>query len=201
MSKEPVHFLVEPPQRMGRVHVGIRLTLLVALGAVGCSSLYWVVYLALPAMAALLIAQKGGPRYLAEDAPAIVPVLRWLARAYAYLWLLTDAPPNSRVGGAVELDVAPGGEPTASSALLRLVYSLPALLLLAVLSFVAWLLWIVGAVVVLVSERMPAFIADFLAATLRFQFRLIAYHLSLDDRYPSFEEATMPHEPSYSPMS
>ncbi len=185
---------------MGRVHVVIRLTLLVALGAVGCSSVYWVIYLALPAMAALLIAQKGGARYLADDAPAIVPVLRWLARAYAYLWLLTDAPPTSATGGPVDLDVAPSGQPTASSALLRLLYSLPALLLLAVLSFVAWVLWILGAVVVLVSERLPAFIADFLAATLRFQFRLVAYHLSLDDRYPSFEEATLPHEPSYSPV-
>jgi hypothetical protein len=35
------------------------------------------------------------------------------------------------------------------------------------------------------------FVFDFLRATLRYQFRLIGYHMSLVDAYPSFEEAPL----------
>ena len=173
---------------MERIHLAIRLILLIALGTIGCSSVYWFLYLALPAMAALLISRNAPGRYLAEDAPRIARVLRWLAAAYAYLWLLTDVFPGSDAPRSVELEVNPGGTPTTGSALLRLVYSLPAVLLLAVLSLLAAVLWVAGAVAVLIWQRVPAAIAEYLSLTLRYQFRLVAYHLSLVERYPSLEE-------------
>jgi hypothetical protein len=178
---------------MNRLQVVIRLAILAALATIGCSSVYWLLYLALPALAALLVSRDGTERYLADDAPGIVRVLRWCAGAYAYLWLLTDALPTTGAGvrGPVELSVEVGGKPTASSALLRLLTSLPALLLLAVLSLAAALLWIVAAVAVLATERIPAAIADFLAMKLRYQFRLVAYHLSLVDAYPALADAPL----------
>jgi hypothetical protein len=191
MTTHPVQLRVDPPARLQRIHVLIRLVLLVALGALGWSSLYWLLYLALPALAALLLASQGGERYLAEDAPRFTGVLRWLAGAYAYLWMLTDALPDRE--GSVELQLQPGGTPTAGSALLRLVTSIPAVLVLGILSFAAGVLWIVQALIVLVRERPSTAIADFLALTLRYQFRLGAWHLSLVDRYPSFESAPAPH--------
>lgn len=178
---------------MARVHVAVRLVLLAVLGMAGWSSLYWVAYLLLPALAALLIAQKGTERYLAEDAPGIVRILKWLARAYAYLWLLTDAPPTAAAGGPVELVIEPSGAPTTTSAMLRLLYSVPALLLLAVLSFVAAFLWVIGAVAILLTGRLPLFIDDFLGSTVKYQFHLVAYHLSLVEQYPSFEEPPVLH--------
>lgn len=186
MDKHPVQLSFSPPQRTLRIHVLTRLALLIALGAIGCSSIYWLLYLLLPTLAALVILQKGGERYLHEDGPGIVRALRWLASAYAYLWLLTDVLPTSQ-GGPVDLHVEIGGQPTATRALLRWIFSLPALALLALLSFAGGLMWIAGAVSILAVERMPALIAEFLALTLRLQFRLIAYHLSLVDRYPSLE--------------
>lgn len=188
MSAHPVQLLIERPARAARLHVGVRLALMLAIAAFGCSSFYWVLYLALPAIAGLVIARKGAVRALAENGPPTVRALRWLAAAYAYLWLLTDEPPASDQGGPVDLHVDFVGEPTPVSALLRLVYSLPALVLLFLLSVVAGVMWLVGAVWILVSERLPAPVADFLALTLRYQFRLLAYHLSLVDRYPSLEE-------------
>jgi hypothetical protein len=180
---------------MEPVHVVIRIALLAALGAVGCSSLYWLLYLALPAIAALLISRKGSERYLAEEGPAIVRVLRWLAAACAYLWLLTDAVPTSEAGGPVELEITTGGSPKTGSALLRLISSLPALLLVAVLSLAAALLWPIGAVVILAYRRTPTAVADFLTLTLRYQFRLVAYRLSIVDAYPSLEVpvTNLPH--------
>jgi hypothetical protein len=158
----------------------------------GTSAVTWALYLAIPAVVALVISQKGGDHYLADSSAPIVKVLRWFASAYGYLWMLTDVLPTTQ-GGPVELHVAPEGHPTMTSALLRLLTSLPALLVLAVLSAVAGLCWIVAAVVVLVRERMPAGIARFIAVVLRYQFRLIAYHLSLVDRYPSLQEGTVVH--------
>ena len=190
----PVHFLVEPSARMQRVHVLIRLVLLIALGTIGISSLYWFLYLALPALAALLISQHGAGRYLEEYAPRAVRVLRWLAAAYAYLWLLTDELPGTEPGNAIDLQVETGGTPTTTSALLRIVYSIPAAILLAVLSFAGVFLWIVGALWILFGQHVPGAIADYLALTLRYQFRLVAYHLSLVDRYPSLEAEHVAHD-------
>jgi hypothetical protein len=121
-----------------------------------------------------------------------VPVLRWLASAYGYLWLLTDVLPTAQ-GSPIDLKIEAGGRPTASSALLRLLFSLPALVVLAVLSAASGILWVVGAVLILIRRRLPDAIADVLAFTLRFQFQLVAYHLSLVDRYPSLRADQIAH--------
>ncbi len=194
MNPHPVQFHVNP-SRMQRVQVVVRLALLAALAAIGCSSVYWLLYLALPAGAALFLSRDGGERYLGEDSRAVLRVLRWLAGAYAYLWLLTDALPNADPGGPVELTVQVGGRPTVASALIRLVTSLPALVLLVVLSIAASLLWIIGAVWILATERLPPAIADFIAMKLRYQFRAVAYHLSLVEPYPSLPEEPLAHSP------
>ena len=192
MSDHPVQLEVTIPGRTARLHVVTRLALMVALGVLGTSALTWALYLAIPAVVALVISQKGGEHYLTDSAQPIVKVLRWFASAYGYLWMLTDVLPSTQ-GGPIELHVTPEGQPTMGSALLRLITSLPALLLLALLSALAGLLWIVAAVVVLVRERMPDAIARFIALVLRFQFRLVAYHLSIVDRYPSLQEGTLVH--------
>jgi hypothetical protein len=193
MSTHPVHHPVqlgvERAPRLERIHVVIRLVLLVAIGLIGLSSVYWMLYLGLPAVVALLVLRRGRQAYLVEEGPRLVRVLRWLTGAHAYLWLLTDVLPSLDPGGQAPVDfqVELGGVPTGRSVLLRIVYSLPALLLAAVLSVAGSLLWLVGAGFVLVQERMPAPIADFLAMALRYHARLIAYHLSLVERYPSLD--------------
>jgi len=194
MSPHPVQFHVEPA-RMGRVQVVIRLAFLAAVAAIGCSSFYWLLYLLLPVLAALLISRDGAERYLREDAPGAIRILRWLAGAYAFLWLLTDTVPGSEGSASVELTVRPEGKPTPGFALLRIFTSLPALLGLAILSMAAALLWIIGAIWIVVAGRVPAPIADFIAMKLRYQFRLVAYHLSLVDAYPGIDAASLPHAP------
>lgn len=188
----PVQLVAESVTRIPRVHVVIRLVLLLALTTLGVSSIYWCLYLALPAIVALVLTKKGGAGYLAEDAPRVARALRWIANAYAYLWFLSNELPTGDAN-PIHIQIEPGGAPTVTSALLRLVYSVPALLLVAVLSLAAALVWIVAAVVALVTERVPSALADFLALTLRVQLRFAAYHLSLVDRYPSLEgSATAP---------
>jgi hypothetical protein len=191
--RHPVQFRVEARPQRARISVVIRLSLLLAIGVVGYSAIYWLLYFSIPALVAMLILQKGADHYHLTDAPRIVRGLRWLAGAYAYLWLLTDVIPTTDAGGPVDLEVELTGRPTATSCLLRLVYSLPAMLLAVVLSLASALLWVFAAIVILVNERMPAAIAEFLTLTLRYQSRLVAYHLSLVDRYPSFQESPLAH--------
>lgn len=192
MPNHPVQLRVDRPRQTERIHVVTRLALLLAFAALGCSGVYWALYLALPAAVAIVLLKKGGDRYLAEDAPRIVKVLKWLASAYGYLWLLTDVLPTAQ-GSPVDLSIEPGGRPTGTSALLRLLFALPALVVLAVLSAIAGVVWVIGAVFILIRKRLPASIADFLALTLRFQFRLVAYHLSLVAQYPSLGEKGLVH--------
>jgi hypothetical protein len=139
MTSHPVQFSVEPRGRIARIQVAIRLVLLLAVGAIGCASVYWVLYLALPALVAAVVLRKGGSAYLAEDGPRIVKVLRWLGGGYAYLWLLTDVLPTTIPGAFLRLDVSLEATPTASSSLLRLLYSAPALLLATVMSLASHL--------------------------------------------------------------
>jgi hypothetical protein len=184
MPGHPVQLELEVAPRTARVHVLTRLVLLLAVGSLGTSALYGTLYLALPALVSLVVAQKGTEGYRTEVAPRVVTVLRWLAAAYAFMWMVTDALPATS-GSPVDLRVDVSARPTVGSALLRLITSLPALLVLAVLSCMACLLWLVAALFVLVRERVPGGIARFIVAMLRYQFRLVAYHLSLVDRYPS----------------
>ena len=74
----------------------------------------------------------------------------------------------------------------------RLLSSFPALIVLVVVSALASVLWLVGAVATLFVARLPAFVADFLGDILRYQYRLAAYHLSIVDRYPSFGKVDVP---------
>jgi hypothetical protein len=192
MSAHPVQLHVESAPHTERIHVVIRVLLLVAIGTLGLSWLYGFLYLVLPALVALRILNGGSERYLAQDGPRVVRVLRWLASACAYFGLLTDVLPTAN-GSPVELALTSRGTPTPTSALLRLVTSLPAVVVLALLSVAAGFVWAVAAVLTLIRRRMPGALADFLALVLRYQFRLVAYHLSLVDRYPSFEESRTAH--------
>ncbi len=75
---------------------------------------------------------------------------------------------------------------------MRILSSLPALLLLAMVSLVAAVVWIVGALAVLATGRMPAFAHDFIAMKLRYQLRLLAYHLAIVEAYPSLADTPLP---------
>ena len=195
MSVHPVQLQISRAERVPRIQVAIRVVLVVALGLVAGSSIYWLLYLALPALVALDLLQKGPDAFRSQDAPRLVRVLRWLAGAEGYLYFLTNELPTS-AGGAVDLRVNPSGSPSARSALLRLLSSLPALLLVAVLTAVSSLVWIIAAIFALATERVPHLFGDLFLMVLRLKFRLAAYHLSLVDRYPSLSherEQDLPH--------
>ena len=184
----PVSFDVARPEKFERPHLALRIVVVVILsllaGAIG-----WIlglVFLVFPALAAIFISQKGPEKFLEEDGPRMTGWLRWVLALYAYLGILTDRFPSEKPEEIVRFEVQTGGSPTVGSALLRLIYSIPSAFVLALLGFVAGIVWIIAAVMVLVQENYADGLYDFQRGVLRWEARLLAYHSSLVEQYPPF---------------
>jgi hypothetical protein len=179
----PVTLDVERRPVFQRSHVFLRVALLVVIGWVGHPiGLLW---LGLPVVAAILVSQKGGQRFQDEDGPTVTRVLNWILDLVAYLALLTDQLPG-RGEHPVRFQVDRLGSPTVGSALLRILYSIPSLIVLAILTFVGAIVWMIAVVLVLVDEKYPESLWRFLLGIVRWEACLLAYLASLVDRYPPF---------------
>ncbi len=188
-SAYPATFAVDQPQRFERAHVALRVVLLVVLSLIASApGVFAVVYVALPVVAAIVIGQKGGERYVAEDGERMAAAVRWVVAALAYLALLTDELPR-RETQPVRVAVQPSGTPTVGSALVRLLTALPSALVLALLGVAAAIVWIVAAGFVLATESYPRELYDFQRGVLAWETRLLAYLASLVEPYPPFSLA------------
>ena len=192
MARYPVFFAARRPEKFERAALLWRVGILLVLSIAGVSmgAVFGVLYLALPVVAALALSQKGSTRFLSEDAPRFARALRWVMGAYAYMLLLTDRFPNEN--DDIQFAVEPGAWPAASpgpsvgSALLRMIYSLPHAFVLGLLAMVSWILWLVAALLIVVTGTYPEPIHGFQCGVLRWQARLFAYHTSLVEHYPPF---------------
>jgi Domain of unknown function (DUF4389) len=184
---DPVVFDLERPPAFRRVHVVLRLALLVVLSWI--SHPFGLLWLGLPVIAAIFIAQKDGRRYLDEDRPKLTGVLHWIIALLAYLALLTDRLPGSEPH-PVRFEIERSGSPTVGSALLRILYALPSLIVLAILGLVGAIVWVIADVLILVNERYPASFWRLLRALVRWEAWLLAYLASLVNRYPPFRLET-----------
>ncbi len=183
----PVTFDVDRSPVFRRVHVFLRLALLVIVGWI--SHPLGLLWLGIPVVAAVRISQKGGRRYVDEDGPTVTRVLGWILAVVAYLALLTDRLPGGN-GVPVRLEIERSGSPTVGSALLRIIYAIPSLIVLAILSVIGAIVWVIAVVLVLVNERNAESLWRFLLGIVRWQACLFAYLASLVDRYPPFRLET-----------
>ena len=188
MQTYPVQFEVTRPLSFERHQVALRLLILLILALLG-GSMAWIfgfLYLFLPAFVAIQLSQKGSERFIAEDTGKLKRLLHWVLALYSYLALLTDRLPTDTPERSVNFDVTTTGRPTPGSALLRLLYSLPALVFFAILGFVAGVAWVVAMVLVLVQGTYPDALFRLQCGVMRLQARLLAYHASLVEEYPPF---------------
>jgi hypothetical protein len=177
----PVTFDVERPPGFQRAHVFLRVALLVVIGWIGHPiGLLW---LGLPLVAAILVSQKGGQRYQDEDGPTVTRALNWILDFVAYLALLTDQLPG-RGEHRVRFQVDRSGSPTVGSALLRILYAIPSLIVLGILTFVGAIVWVIAVVLVLIDKKYPDSLWRFFLGIVRWEACLLAYLASLVDRYP-----------------
>jgi hypothetical protein len=203
MASYAATFDIAPPQKFDRVHVAIRVLIIVVLGLLAgvIGWLYGAVYLALPIAAAILISQRGAERYLAEAGDNMTKWLRYLLAFYAYMGLLTDRLPNEEPKETLHFEVATGGSPTAGSALLRIILAIPSAIVLGLLGIVAGILMLYAAIMILIQETYPEGVYNFLRGVMRWEARLLAYMASLVDEYPPFALDTQPEGVTPAPPS
>lgn len=192
----PVAFDVERPPAFQRAHVFLRVGLLVVIGWLGHP--FGLLWLGLPIVAAILVSQKGGQRYVDDDGETITRALGWILAVVAYLALLTDGLPGSGKP-SVRFEVDRCGSPTVGSALLRILYAIPSLIAFAILAFVGAVLWVIAVVSVLVNETYPESLWRFLLGLVRWEAYLLVYLAALVDRYPPFTLETGAVAPAASP--
>ncbi|MBZ0235321.1 MAG: DUF4389 domain-containing protein [Deltaproteobacteria bacterium] len=194
MQAHPVHFHVPYPARMTRLQLLVRLVAFVALGILGVSfaTLFVCAFVALPAFAAVRLGGRSADAYLAADGPRVAQVLRWIAAVSAWIGLLTDRLPARSADETVQLEITRTGQPTASSAIWRVLTGLPSALVLGLLGFLGSFVWMWAALTILVSERVGRGAFHFLEGLQRWSVRLLAYQASLVDEYPPFSFADTP---------
>jgi hypothetical protein len=176
-----IHFDVERPASYQPSQLLVRLLIMFALAVVGAPLgwIFHVLYLALPLLAAVTIGTLGAARYHEEVGASLVRALRWYLGLHAYLALLTDRLPLDEQLIGVRYEVAPHGAPSLASALMKLVTSIPALIVMWVLGVVAAVLWVIAALGILVTGGYSAWIFDFQRGVLRMFARFLAHHASL----------------------
>lgn len=187
----PVQLEVSSPPRFERIQLLLRAVLALTLGWLGITSgwLVCLLFLTLPILVAIVVSTRGASYYLEAIAPKLWRVLGWLLAFSAYMLLLVDRfPVDEATGVRPELQVT--ARPTTSSAMLRLITSIPSAFVLGVLGIVSFVMLLVGAVAILVNREVPSSILGFQRGIVRWQARLLAYHASLVDEYPPFSFET-----------
>ena len=177
---------------MARAHVFLRVLILALVSWIaGSGGGLGLVYLGFPAAAAILVSQKGGERYLAEDGERVTGWVAFVVGVLAYIALLTDELPG---GGRrpVRLEIVRSGSPTVGTALLRIVKAIPSALVLVLIGVVGWIVWLIAAISILLNERYPERLWNFQRGVVRWEARLLGYLASLVEPYPPFSFDTGP---------
>lgn len=206
MVHYPVHFDVQPSPRFSRVQLGLRVVVLLALGAAGLSLglLFALVFFLLPVVAAVRVAaHQDAESYVRDDGPRILFALRWLAAATAWLGLATEQFPRERPEETVTLELETVALPTMGGAAARVLLGLPSAIVLAVLSWIGGFVWLWAALNILIEETIGARVGAYLLGIQRWTYRLLVYQAALVDEYPpfGFEEGIPRQQGPQSPLS
>jgi len=113
--------------------------------------------------------------------------VRYLVHVYAYLFLAADPYPSFRGWPGYPVDVVlPAAGPQARwKTLLRIMLVIPAYVFAAVLSYVIYVVVLIGGIFALATGRYPRGMRDLTAYWLRYQAQTLGYLLLLTDKYPT----------------
>lgn len=197
----PATFDIQIPQQFDKAQVILRVLIVVVLGALQAGSallpvgnmvlgvgnaLFGGMYLIIPIVAAVMIAQQGAEKYLAEAERGPTKWLRYLIMFYSYMTLATDKLQTHGPEEVVTFNVQPNGSPSVGQALLRIILGIPHAIVLGFIGIAVFVIWVICAISILASGSYPAWAADFIRGYLRWNARLLAYMASLVDEYPPF---------------
>ena len=196
----PVTFEAEYPERLGRLSTFFRFFLFIPiaifLALVGGQALSysdvgegtsttlgagWGIVLAI--WAAVLVRQYI-PHWLFDFQVAL---MRFQARAYGYLALLTDRFPPFEGEYPVSFDVRyPDRLNRWKVAVWKIITSIPHIIILAFLFVAVFVVVVIAWFAILFTGRYPQGLHTFVVGVFRWSLRVQAYFLSLTDEYPPF---------------
>lgn len=194
MASYGVIFDINQQERYDRVQIAIRvlIVVIVSLLSTVLGWLYGLIWLGIPVVAAILIAQKGGATYLREADDGMKKWLRFIIAFWAYMAILTDRLPNQDPRETLRFETTSDGEPTAGGVLLRIITTIPHWIVLGFIGIVYWVLLIVAAIMVLIQEKYPEGIFTFQRGYMRWSVRVLGYMAGLVQEYPPFAFDTGP---------
>jgi hypothetical protein len=176
--------IVRPTQQFDKAQVLLRIVIVIVIGWLA-SWLFGAAYWVLPIVAAVMIAQKGAPEYLAGAETGPTRWLRYVMGFFSYISFASDKLPFDNPD-SVNLQVRPSGTPTVGSALLRIILGIPHAIVLSIIGIAFVIVWIIAAISILINGTYPGWAFDFIRGYLRWNARLLAYMASLVDEYPPF---------------
>ncbi len=197
-------FDVQQPQQFDKAQVVLRVLVVFVLSFLQIGNIVLGgAYLLLPVIAAVLIAQKGAERYLAEAETGPTKWLRYLLGFYSYMALATDKIPTKEPEKVVQLNVQTTGSPTVGSTLLRIILAIPHAIVLGIVGIAFAVVWLIAAISILINGTYPDWAFNFIRGYLRWNARLFAYMASLVDEYPpfSFQNGETPAPAAAAPPS
>jgi hypothetical protein len=182
----------KPPQQFERGQTLTRVLLILVIYFV-LSGVVGIIWWVLPIFGAIMISQKGPERYLEEAEKGPVTWIRLVLGFWTYAALLSDKLPLESPS-EVAFKVQTNGSPSVGKALLRIILVIPHAIVLAVLGWIAGLLWIVTVVSVLMNGVYPEWTYNYFRGYFGWLARVLAYLGSLVDEYPpfSFDDGSAP---------
>lgn len=183
-----VRLEVNMPASYERAQLVVRLLIGCVLGAIHQSlwGIFGALYVLLPLIAVVLISQRSNKGYLEQDGPWLISSLEWIVGLYAYMLFVTDRLPLKPTERSLRLQTQPQGETTLPAALSRIVTSLPHALVLFVFGILSAVASLIMALTVLFSNTVPESLRSFQLRFLGMLARMLVYHASLRQLYPSF---------------
>jgi hypothetical protein len=145
-----------------------------------------LIFFAGPIVSAVLIGQKGGAEFHAQNGATYAKVIRFLTGLQAYLFVGVEEIPSWDKPGPATYSYTPSGTPTVASALLRFIMVIPHAIVLGIVGFVAMILAFVAAVMVLVNESVSHDVWKFQMGMVAWEARVLSYYLSMVEEYPPF---------------
>ncbi|MDP2949251.1 MAG: DUF4389 domain-containing protein [Chloroflexota bacterium] len=182
----PATLDVPCPEKLPRDQAILHIVIAIVFYWLAGGILGFLAYIVAPIVIALRVNQKGGEKFVQEDGAEFARYGKLFMAIYAYVYFLTDDPPEKAIEATVKVDFQPTGNPTWLHALFTQILLIPHFLVLGLLglAFILILPWTI--VVALANEQYPKQFYDFVLGYLRWQTRVTAYLFSLTQEYPPF---------------
>ena len=116
--------------------------------------------------------------------------VRYSTHVTSYLWIASDPFPgfSGQTAYPVDVEIAPAASQSRLTIFFRLLLAIPALIVLNVLQYVAYVVAILAWFLALFTGGVSKGMRDLLAYCLRYQAQSYGYVLLLTARYPSFSD-------------